>query len=145
MFNRAFLLSRLTVGISFLGHGLVRLPKLDKFSHGMAGHFQQANSILPQQLVLPFGYLLPFAEFFIGLLVFVGLFTRQALVAGGVVILLLIFGSTTIEDWEAIPSQMIHAVFFVGLLVFIDRYDCYSLDKAFRRPASAAPIAGRSN
>jgi len=29
----AYLLSRLAIGLSFFGHGLVRLPKLDGFSN----------------------------------------------------------------------------------------------------------------
>jgi thiosulfate dehydrogenase [quinone] large subunit len=130
-YKKSFLLARLAVGTSLFGHGLVRLPKLGKFSHGMAGQFQ--HSILPQALVIAFGYALPFAEFGIGLLLLIGLFTRTALVAGAVVMILLIFGTTTIEQWDAIPSQLFHVVFCVVLLVFLDRYDSWSLDLALRR------------
>jgi thiosulfate dehydrogenase [quinone] large subunit len=130
-FKTSFLLARLAVGTSLFGHGLVRLPKLDKFSHGMAGAFQ--HSILPGSLVLVFGYTLPFAEFLIGLLLLVGWFTRGALVAGAVLMILLIFGTTTIEQWDAIPSQLFHIVFLLGLLIYVDRYDSYSLDLAMRR------------
>jgi thiosulfate dehydrogenase (quinone) large subunit len=130
-YKKSFLLARLAIGTSFFGHGLVRLPKLDKFSHGMAGQFQ--HSILPQPLVIAFGYALPFAEFGIGLLLLIGLFTRNALVAGAVVMILLLFGTTTIEQWDAIPAQLIHVLFFVVLLIFVDRYDSWSLDLALRR------------
>jgi thiosulfate dehydrogenase [quinone] large subunit len=130
-FKTSFLLARLAVGTSLFGHGLVRLPKLDKFSHGMAGAFQR--SIIPEFLVIAFGYTLPFAEFVIGLLLLVGLFTRGALVAGAVLMILLIFGTTTIEQWDGISSQLFHLLFFVGLLIYVDRYDSYSLDLAMRR------------
>ena len=96
------------------GHGLVRLPKLEGFSHWMVGNFQK--SMLPEALVTPFGYLLPILEFAIGLLLLLGLFTRTALIAGSFVMIVLIFGSSMIESWEAIPSQLIHVAFFAVLL-----------------------------
>lgn len=99
------------------GHGLVRLPKLHLFSNWMVGSF--AKSMLPQALVTPFSYVLPIAELIIGLLLILGLFTQQALVAGGVVMVMLIFGTAMIENWEAIPSQLIHIAFFALLLQFI--------------------------
>jgi len=37
--NCAYLISRLAIGLSFFGHGLVRLPKLTGFSHWMVGQF----------------------------------------------------------------------------------------------------------
>jgi thiosulfate dehydrogenase (quinone) large subunit len=130
-YKQSFLLARLAIGASLFGHGLVRLPKLDKFSHGMAALFQ--HSILPQPLVLAFGYFSPFAEFGIGLLTLIGLWTRQASVAGALLMILLIFGSTTVEQWDGISTQLIHLAFFVGLLIFVDRYDNWSLDQALRR------------
>ena len=130
-YKQSFLLTRLAIGTSLLGHGLVRLQKLDKFSHGMADHFQ--HSILPQSFVLAFGYCLPFIEFGIGLLTLAGLWTRQVAVAGALLMILLIFGATTIEQFDAIPAQLLHAAFFIGLLIFVDRYDNWSLDQALRR------------
>ena len=130
-YKQSFLLTRLAIGTSLFGHGLVRLQKLDKFSHGMANLFQ--HSILPQPLVLVFGYCLPFLEFGLGLLTLTGLFTRQAAVAGALLMILLIFGSTTVEQWDGISTQLLHLAFFVGLLIFVDRYDSWSLDLALRR------------
>jgi thiosulfate dehydrogenase (quinone) large subunit len=130
-YKKSFLLARLAIGTSLFGHGLVRLPKLDKFSHGVAMQFQ--HSILPYPLVIAFGYALPFAEFGIGLLLLIGLFTRTALVAGAVMMILLLFGTTTIELWDAIPAQLIHFAFLAVLLIFVDRYDSWSLDMALRR------------
>jgi thiosulfate dehydrogenase [quinone] large subunit len=128
-YQQSFLLARLAVGTSAFGHGLVRLPKLDKFSHGMAAEFQ--HSILPQSLVLGFGYFLPFAEFGIGLLMLLGLLTRPAAIAGSLLMTVLIFGTTTVEKFENIPSMLLHVLFFIGVLVFVDRCDNWSLDRAF--------------
>ena len=112
----AYLMARLAVGISMFGHGLVRMPKLQGFSNWMMGQFQK--SILPPSLVHAFSYVLPFAELITGLLLLLGLFTRFALIAGCFLMLILLFGSTTIENWDAIPTQLIHVAFFTVLLAF---------------------------
>ena len=57
----------------------------------------------------------------------------KATMAGALLLILLIFGSTTIEEFNAIPSQLWHLIFFRGLLSFVDRYDNWSLDLALRR------------
>lgn len=118
METTSFLLLRLAIAISMFGHGLVRLPKLTTFSNWMVGSFEK--SMLPKILVTPFSYILPIAEFTIGLLLLFGLFTKPSLVAGGVVMLALLFGTAMIENWEAVPSQLIHIAFFALLLQFID-------------------------
>lgn len=122
-----FLLLRLGIGISTFGHGLVRLPKLQGFSKWMTGLFEK--SMLPQALVIPFSYFLPFAEFITGLLLIIGLFTRQALIAGGIIMLLLIAGTTIIENWDALPSQLIHLAFFAILLNYTNNYNSVAIDK----------------
>lgn len=118
METTSFLLLRLAVAISMFGHGLVRLPKLGTFSKWMIGSFE--NSMLSKFIVTPFSYILPIAEFTIGLLLILGLLTKPSLVAGGFVMLALLFGTSMIENWEAIPSQLIHLAIFALLLHFID-------------------------
>lgn len=126
-----FLLLRVGIGISMFGHGLVRLPKLNAFSQWMVGSF--AKSMLPAELVRPFSMVLPFAELVIGFLLLIGLFTQPALISGAVLVLLLLFGTAMVENWEAIPSQLIHLVFFAVLLQFIAS-NSWSLDKILNRP-----------
>jgi len=122
----SFLLARLAVGMSMFGHGLVRLPKLQSFSHWMVGQFEK--SMLPEIIVTPFSYILPIAELLVGIFLLIGLFTRQALVAGSLVMIALIFGSSMIEEWGAIPSQLIHAAFFSILLIFEKSYNSFAVD-----------------
>lgn len=126
-----FLLLRLAVGASMLGHGLVRLPKLNGFSMWMVKSFEQ--SMMPALIVKPFSYLLPVAELVIGLLLVFGMYTRLALVAGCVVMVALIFGTTLIESWDAIPSQLVHVAFFGVLLQFVNTANHYSLDRLVRK------------
>ncbi|MBZ4187722.1 thiosulfate dehydrogenase [quinone] large subunit [Chitinophaga terrae (ex Kim and Jung 2007)] len=126
----SYLMLRLVAGISFFGHGLVRLPKLNAFSQWMTGSF--SKSMLPQSLVTPFSYALPVAEFTIGILLILGIFSPKVIIAGWVVMLLLMFGTCLIENWEALPSQMIHAIILVALYQFIAA-NSISLDQFFKK------------
>ncbi|RAJ76522.1 thiosulfate dehydrogenase [quinone] large subunit [Chitinophaga dinghuensis] len=130
MNTTVYLLLRFAIAASMLGHGLVRLPKLNGFSAWMVQSFEK--SMLPHALVLPFSYVLPIAEFIIGLLLLVGLGTRIALIAGGIVMATLIFGSALIESWDYITGQLVHAAFFAILLQYINS-NSYSLDKVFNK------------
>ncbi|MBQ4915052.1 DoxX family protein [Maribacter sp. MMG018] len=113
----SYLILRMAIGLSMFGHGLVRLPKLSGFSSWMVKSFE--TSMLPEFMVVPFSYALPILEFCTGLLLLIGLFTRQALILGAVIMLLLIFGTTLIENWAILPSQLIHVAFFAVLLHYI--------------------------
>lgn len=126
----AYLISRLALGLSYFGHGLVRLPKLDSFSKWMMGQF--SKSFLPDVLVLPFSYALPILEFATGLIILIGLFTRQGLLLAGLVTLALIFGTTMIENWDALPSQLIHIAFISALLAYLP-HNSYAVDKILKK------------
>ncbi|WP_291909454.1 DoxX family membrane protein [Chitinophaga sp. CB10] len=112
-----YLLLRLGVAASMFGHGLVRLPKLNGFSSWMVSSFEK--SMLPAALVTPFSYFVPIAEFVVGLLLLAGLFTRFAAIAGALVMVALIFGSCMVENWDWIPSQLIHVAFFAVLVQYV--------------------------
>jgi len=126
----AYLLGRLAIGLSFFGHGLVRLPKLAVFSNWMVGQF--SKSLLPEALVIPFSYFLPVAEFIAGLLIILGLFTKQGLLLAGAISLALIFGTTLIENWEALPSQLLHVAFLSVLLTSLP-HNSYAVDKIIKK------------
>lgn len=130
MKTNAYLITRLAVGASIFGHGLVRLPKLAAFARGTVESFEK--SVLPAAVVLPFGYFIAIAEFVIGLLVLLGLFTRQASLAGGLLMVLLITGTSLIENWGAIPSQLLHAAFFIVLLQF-EESNSLAADKLLKK------------
>ena len=136
-----YLLMRLAVGVSLLGHGLVRIPKLSGFHAHLTSDF--THSILPKTLVSVAGYALPFVEFCIGAMLVVGLLTKLGLIAGVLGMTALVFGSTTIEDYSVIGEQLIHAAILVGLIVFLE-YNTCSVDRVlFRTDADTHSSADR--
>ena len=130
METTTYLVLRLAIAASMFGHGLVRLPKLSGFSTWMAGSFEK--SIVPSFLVTPFSYALPVAELVIGLFLLLGVFTRKASIAGSFVMIALIFGACMIENWEAIPSQLIHVGFFAVLIQFV-KNNTWAMDNVIGR------------
>jgi thiosulfate dehydrogenase [quinone] large subunit len=109
----SYLLARITLGVSMLGHGLVRLPKIPAFRSWMVNLYQ---GVLPPPLVGAFATVLPFIELLIGLFLVIGLFTRKTLVAGAILIIILIFGSCMKENWDAVGTQLLYGLFFYILI-----------------------------
>jgi thiosulfate dehydrogenase (quinone) large subunit len=93
----AYAILRLTLGVNILLHGLVRLPQLASFADGLVQAF--AKRLLPSQVVRLFAFVLPFAETLVGLLLTLGLWTRLALVGGGLLIIAPVFGTALRSDW----------------------------------------------
>ncbi len=111
-------------------HGLVRLPQLASFADALVQAF--AKTLLPPQAVRLFAFVLPFAETAVGLLLTLGLWTRLALVGGGLLIIALVFGTTLRSDWDTLGIQMIYAAIYYLLLVS-RTYDRFSIDHLRRR------------
>jgi thiosulfate dehydrogenase [quinone] large subunit len=88
---------------------------------------QFAATFLPSPLVYITGFGIVIREAVIGTLLVFGLLLRPTLVIAILFMLLLIFGSTLIEQWEIVSVQMITVAYYVGLLATV-RYDRFSLD-----------------
>ncbi|MFT3750428.1 MAG: DoxX family protein [Agriterribacter sp.] len=130
MNNTAYFFLRLPVAASLLGHGLVRLPKLQGFINWMTGFMEK--SYLPQPLITGFSYAIPFVEVFTGLFLILGLFTRQTIYLSLLLMAAFIFGNTTIENWDPINTQLVHSA-YLGLLLFFIQYNGYSLDNVIKK------------
>ena len=126
----SYLIIRTAVGVSMFGHGLVRLPKLQVFSEWMLKSFEK--TMLPEMMVLPFSYVLPIAEFVLGILLILGFLTRISAIAASVVMILLIFGTTLIENWGALTPQFIHLGFFAYLIQHMDK-NRFSIDYLLKK------------
>lgn len=115
----AQLVIRIGLGINMLMHGLVRIPKLNAFVAKTGASF--ANTFMPPLLTKAFLFTLPFVELVIGILILVGgQFGRWGYLLGGVLISVLLFGTTLKEDWDGAGNQLIYVVAFYLALRGLD-------------------------
>lgn len=123
---------RLTMGINILIHGAGRLfgPGASAFAAQTGSEF--AGTTLPQSLVHAFLVAVPFVETTLGVLIVLGLFTRWALMLGGLLIAAFVFGTALRSDWTTVGIQMIYALTYYFLLAKVDD-DYFSLDNLLRR------------
>jgi thiosulfate dehydrogenase [quinone] large subunit len=135
----AYLLLRLTMGFHMFAHGGVRLPILTQFATETATEFEKLRLIglplFPAWLVYPYILSVPPVEFLVGVLLILGLKTRLASIAGGITILLLMFGNVSRLNFGTAHLMWFYVLVFV-LLVAFNFADRYSLD---RMRASAIP------
>ena len=112
----AYFLARITLGINFFIHGLVRLPKLESFANGVVKGFE--NTMLLEILVLPVAYAIPIVELILGLFLILGIITKKTLIGAAILIIFLIAGSAFKEDWGAVGTQMLYALYIFFLLFY---------------------------
>lgn len=114
----AYALFRIALGLDMFLHGIMRLPTLSMWVDAQAKLFE--NSFLPTFMVRGFLYALPVPEAIIGALLMMGYFTREALIAGSLVMIVLIFGTGTRQDWTTIGAQMLYALYYYIMLARLD-------------------------
>lgn len=118
---------RITLGMNIFFHGAMRLiAGLDAWATMEAGLFTR-QTLLPMWSVIAFLHVLPFVEVVLGTLTFLGLFTRWALIAGSVMMLLLVFGNDVRQDWNTAGNNMHYVLYYAGLIAAL-RYNAFSLD-----------------
>lgn len=111
----AYAILRLTLGVNIGLRGIVRI------AHGPAAFAQgivkqMEATILPASLVYAFAATLVWVESAVGILLILGLQTRLALIVGGLMMTLLMFGTMQIENFQNAWLQLTYAlVFFVVL------------------------------
>lgn len=121
-----YLVLRICLGVNIAMHGIARLiagPAV--FAATITKQF--AHTLLPAWSVQAFGLSLPWIESIVGLLILVGVATRYVLFFGGLLIAVLTFGTTLMQQWEISGTQLIYAVAFSLLLVW-RRHDLLSID-----------------
>lgn len=118
---------RVTLGLNISIHGLSRiLAGPANFAHTLIPMFQ--NTFLPRQLVYSYGLCLPWAEGIVGGLLFVGIWTRNVIVVGVLIMLSLTFGATMRQDWESAGLQLIYVAVYASLAAF-RHYNRLSIDE----------------
>jgi thiosulfate dehydrogenase [quinone] large subunit len=127
----AYALLRIVFGVNIFFHGLSRL--LGDHAAFLAYLSQQmAKAPISKSLLPPFAAALPWTEATIGLLLLLGLFTRFALVAGSLVMIVLMAGITLAQNWDVAGIQLIYCAIYFVLLTHRGR-NFYSLDTLIAR------------
>lgn len=109
---------RVIAGMDFFGHGFARIftgTHLSGFAHWMVG--DMARAPLPPGVVLAIGYVVPWVELVIGLMLLFGVTTLFALVTAMLLMLLLMFGITMKQDWTVAGDQLLYSL-VLGVLLF---------------------------
>lgn len=121
----AYTLLRIVFGINFFNHGFTRIGNIGGFANSMVEMFK--NSFIPAELVRITGAIVPPLELIIGVLLLLGLATRGALVAGFVLMMILQYGVTLLQNWDTATSQLIYCIIFFLLLAAVG-FNTFSLD-----------------
>jgi len=58
--------------------------------------------------------------------------SRAAIIGGSLLILVLTFGSTLVQDWQAASTQLVYAAVYAALL-FLLRFNGWSVDAVLAR------------
>jgi thiosulfate dehydrogenase [quinone] large subunit len=123
----AYAIFRLTFGVNIMFRGIVRIfvNGLDNFANGMIKQFEM--TWLPPSMIDLFAHTLPLIETTLGLLLIVGLFTRPALVIGGLMMTSLTFGTMFLQNFDLAWLQLTYAMAFF-LLLAAHPWNAISLD-----------------
>ena len=127
----AYALLRIAIGVNFAGHGLIRFHiGLGHFANSTVSHL--INSPLPHGLVLAFLYVVPIIEALVGIALVFGILTRSALVVSALLMVALMVGVTSNQQWDVASEQLIYSlVLFV--LLFLHEHNELSIDRRLGR------------
>ena len=141
----AYAIFRLTFGVNIMFRGIVRIMNgLDTFAGGMLKQFEM--TWFPPSLIDTFAHTLPWIETALGLLLILGLWTRPALVVGGLMMTSLTFGTMFLQNFDLAWLQLTYAIGFF-LLLAARAWNVISLDallfgsdaRATRAKAAVSP------
>ena len=123
----AYALFRITLGVNMFFHGFMRIiSDTSAWVEGQVVTF--SDSFLPELSVRVFLHVLPYFELVLGTLLTLGLFTWWSSIAGALMMLALLFGNTTRQDWGTAGNNMHYTLYFC-ILIAANAYDSFALDK----------------
>lgn len=126
----AYAILRLTFGVNLCFRGVVRITVngLDQFAAGLTAQLEP--TWIPAFAVSVFGHIIPIVETAMGLMLIVGLFTRQALIVGGLMMTSLTFGTMFLQNFDLAWLQLTYALAFFILLA-VRSWNTISLDSVW--------------
>ncbi len=123
----AYALLRIVLGLNLAMHSVSRiLMGAGEFAAKLTMQFAQTP--LPRWSVYSFGVVLPGVEGMLGVLLLLGLRTKAALIGASLLMLVLTFGSSLVQDWQAAGTQLMYAAIISALLA-LRRFNGWSVDR----------------
>ncbi|MEA5595053.1 DoxX family protein [Rivularia sp. UHCC 0363] len=126
----AYTFLRLVFGINMFVHGLVRIGNIPGFVESQVGLYK--DIAIPAFLIAIPAYLIPIVEFAVGLLLILGLQTRNALIANFLLMMTLMFGVCLLQKWDTAGSQLIYN-FVLFILLAGCNFNLISVDNWLSR------------
>ncbi len=77
---------------------------------------------LPNWLLVPYAFCLPFAEVMLGALLILGIGRNRVLFLTGLMFVTLSFGQVLLKEWVVVSENMIY-LFVTGALLFLGEHD----------------------
>lgn len=110
----AYTLLRIVVGINYFNHGATRIFNIPGFMDSMVSTME--SSWIPEFMVRINAALVPPVELIVGILITIGWMTRGALIACFILMAVLMYGITIIQNWDGASSQLIYNIVLFILL-----------------------------
>src|SRR6202049_1902763 len=108
----AYTILRVSFGANIMLHGVSRIVMGHAAFLAYLTHYFEKASYVPVSMLSVFATVQPWVELILGLLLMIGLATRFSLIAGGLVIMCLVFGTNLAQDWLVSGLQLIFAFFY---------------------------------
>ena len=119
----ALLFARLVVGLIFFMAGAWKVFQLGPLEHARKYFLPFADTFLPVWSLWAVGVVIPFVELIAGGLVIVGLRTREALVALGLILAVVTFGHLLKEPLYEFHTHVIPRLALVLFILLLPRGD----------------------
>jgi len=127
----AYTILRISFGANIMLHGLSRLLVGRAGFLAYLNHYFEHAPLMPKSFLPVFGTVLPPVEAALGALVLFGLATRFSLIAGGLVMTVLVFGTNLAQDWNVAGLQLIYCFLYYYLLRHRQDLNALSIDAGF--------------
>ncbi len=129
-FALAHLGLRLLLGVNFFNHGFTQIGNIPGFVEETVKALE--GSYFPEPLVRINAFLVPIIELVVGILITLGLATRLALVVTFALMVMLMMGVTSVQNWQAAGSQLVYGIVLFILLATC-QYNLFSVDFWWRK------------
>ena len=122
----AYLFLRLLIGVNYFNHGFTRIGDLPGFVEQTVNSLQ--GSYFPEPMVRINAFVVPVVELVVGILITLGWFTRPALAVTFALMVMLMMGVTSVQDWDAASGQLIYGIVLFILLAGV-RFNILCVDR----------------